>query len=72
MMRIGLGVLRLFGWTLSWLPILGFWLLPLGLMILSIDLPFLRPARNKVEAWCIQAEAYLRNRYSHLKERIAH
>lgn len=31
------------GGTLGFLPILGFWMLPLGLALLAIDLPFLRP-----------------------------
>lgn len=43
-----LGVLLILGGILGFLPILGFWMLPLGLLILSIDLPFLRKYRRKI------------------------
>jgi hypothetical protein len=40
--RVPLGILLIFGGFLGFLPILGFWMLPLGLLMLAIDLPFLR------------------------------
>lgn len=43
-----LGTLLILGGILGFLPILGFWMLPLGLMILSIDLPLLRKYRRKI------------------------
>lgn len=42
LIRIPLGVLLVIGGLLSFLPILGIWMLPLGLAILAIDLPFLQ------------------------------
>lgn len=41
--RLPLGLLLLIGGFLGFLPVLGFWMAPLGLMILAIDLPVLRP-----------------------------
>ncbi len=49
--RIGGGcmlvVLGLFGF----LPVLGFWMIPLGLLILSYDIAFVRRQRRKVTVW---------------------
>lgn len=44
-----LGILLVVGGILGFLPILGFWMLPLGLVILSIDLPLLRKYRRRIE-----------------------
>jgi purine-cytosine permease-like protein len=49
--RIALGVtLVLFGF-LGFLPILGFWMVPLGLFILSVDLAIVRRMRRRVAVW---------------------
>ena len=40
--RIPMGLLLVFGGIFSFLPLLGLWMLPLGLLLLSQDLPFLR------------------------------
>ena len=45
--RIPMGVLLVFGGIFSILPVLGLWMLPLGLLLLSQDMPFLhRPIRR--------------------------
>jgi hypothetical protein len=49
LLRIPIGVLLVFGGVLSFLPILGIWMLPLGLMLLAIDFP---PLQGPV-AWAI-------------------
>lgn len=49
--RIILGVLLVIGGTLGFLPILGFWMIPLGLILLSVDLPPVRRWRRRVEVW---------------------
>lgn len=53
--RIPLGVVLILGGFMGFLPILGFWMLPLGALLLSEDLPFLkRPtlrALGAVQAW---------------------
>ncbi len=47
--RIPAGLLLIVGGLLGFLPILGFWMLPLGLLLLAIDIPLLR----KPTAWLI-------------------
>jgi hypothetical protein len=41
-LRIGLGILLCLGGFLWFLPVLGLWMLPLGLLVLSIDIPVVR------------------------------
>ena len=43
LLRIPLGLLLVAGGVLSFLPVLGIWMLPLGLMLLAVDMPMLRP-----------------------------
>lgn len=46
--RIGLGsMLTVFG-IVGFLPIVGFWMVPLGLMMLSIDIPYIRLLKMKL------------------------
>ena len=49
--RIPAGVLLIFGGLLSILPILGLWMLPLGVALLADDAPPLRRARGCVLDW---------------------
>jgi hypothetical protein len=49
--RMGLGIALILGGILGFLPILGFWMLPLGLMVLSVDLPFARRWRRRLTVW---------------------
>jgi hypothetical protein len=49
--RIFVCLLLIVGGVLSFLPILGFWMLPLGLMIIAQDLPFLQPPLVRVFQW---------------------
>lgn len=42
LLRIPLGLLLIFGGIFSFLPILGIWMLPLGLLVLAVDIPPLR------------------------------
>ena len=44
--RIALGTGLVVGGTLGFLPVLGFWMIPLGLLVLSQDLPALRRWRR--------------------------
>lgn len=44
LLRLPLAFLLLVGGLLGFLPFLGFWMIPLGLLVLAIDLPALRPA----------------------------
>jgi hypothetical protein len=40
--RIPLAIGLMIGGVLGFLPVLGFWMLPLGLALLAVDVPFLR------------------------------
>ena len=42
MIRFPIGVLLMIGGVFSILPFLGIWMLPLGLMLLAVDVPALR------------------------------
>ena|SRR3954464_14275061 len=50
-LRIALGIALCIGGLLGFLPILGFWMIPLGLMVLSIDVPAVRRLRRRVALW---------------------
>ena len=47
--RIAIGILLILGGFIGFLPILGFWMVPLGLLVLSIDIPVVRRFRRKME-----------------------
>jgi len=44
-------MLLVIGGILGFLPILGFWMIPLGLLVLSIDLPMVRRWRRNMTVW---------------------
>lgn len=50
-LRIGLGVLFVLGGVLGFLPIVGFWMIPVGLLILSADSALLRKQTRKLSVW---------------------
>ena len=50
-LRIGLGIALVAGGVLGFLPILGFWMIPLGLLVLSVDLPAVRRLRRRLQVW---------------------
>jgi membrane-bound ClpP family serine protease len=49
--RIPIAILLILGGIFSILPMLGAWMLPLGLMLLAIDLPFLQAPVNRGILW---------------------
>ena len=49
--RIGLGILLVGGGLVGFLPVLGFWMIPLGLLVLSADLPIVRRWRRQLTLW---------------------
>jgi hypothetical protein len=49
--RIGLGILLVACGLLGFLPVLGFWMIPLGLLVLSVDIPIVRRWRRKLAVW---------------------
>jgi hypothetical protein len=50
-LRIGLGIALIIGGLLGFLPIVGFWMLPLGILVLSYDLSFARRWRRRIVVW---------------------
>lgn len=49
--RIALGVLLVVLGFLGFLPVLGFWMVPLGIAVLSYDIPIVRLWRQKFMSW---------------------
>lgn len=49
--RIVIGVLLVIGGCLGFLPILGFWMIPLGLLVLSYEFASVRRWRRRSEIW---------------------
>lgn len=47
--RIVVGVLLIIGGMLGFLPVLGFWMIPLGVFVLSVDFAFIRKWRRQFE-----------------------
>ena len=45
------GVLLIFGGLLGFFPILGFWMIPLGLLVLSVDFRWARKGYLSVISW---------------------
>jgi Putative transmembrane protein (PGPGW) len=46
--RIALGVALVLGGIVGFLPILGFWMIPLGLFVLSLELASVRRLRRRL------------------------
>ena len=46
-----IGLLFMVGGVFGFLPILGFWMLPLGAAFIAMDFPF---TRHRIEAWMEQ------------------
>ena len=50
-LRIPAGVLLIGGGLLAFLPVLGVWMLPVGVALLAEDVPAFRSTRSKVLDW---------------------
>jgi hypothetical protein len=51
LLRMALGTALVFCGALGFLPILGFWMIPLGLGVLSYDWPPARRAARRIRVW---------------------
>src|ERR1700712_2260408 len=49
--RKATGIALIIGGFLGFLPILGFWMIPLGLLVLSQDVPIVRRWRRRLDVW---------------------
>jgi len=50
-LRIPMAILFVLGGLVGFLPILGFWMIPLGLALIAYDVPFFRPPMAKLTAY---------------------
>lgn len=53
-LRIPLGILLTLGGVFGFLPIVGFWMLPIGLALLADDVRLLRSVRSRILDWVEQ------------------
>lgn len=51
LIRIPIGVLLVLGGVFSFLPVLGLWMLPLGLLLIALDVAFLKRPVGRVLVW---------------------
>jgi hypothetical protein len=69
MVRIAIGVLLILFGLVGFLPILGFWMIPLGLLVLSIDIPAVRKWRRLAQ---VRLGHWLRANYPSLAARLGY
>ena len=50
-LRVLAGLALIAGGLVGFLPILGFWMVPLGVLVIFFDLPFVRAQWWKFRAW---------------------
>lgn len=62
--RAVLGATLILGGLLGFLPVLGFWMVPLGLMVLAVDFPAADRLRRQGTAWTLRIWRRLRRRVS--------
>lgn len=67
LLRMGLGLILVLGGFLGFLPVLGFWMLPLGLVILSIDFATVRRLRRR---FSVRFGRWMLRRWPNLARRI--
>jgi hypothetical protein len=66
--RIPVGILLILGGFLGFMPALGLWMLPLGLMLLAQDIPFLRRPTRRALLWGERQWARWRTRRGKAKD----
>ena len=59
-LRIPVGLFFVVGGLASFLPVLGIWMLPLGLLLIAYDVPFLREPVGRFTIWGTQKWASFR------------
>ena len=50
-LRVAIGVVLILGGILGFLPILGFWMIPIGLLVLSYEFAMVRRHRRRFVVW---------------------
>ena len=56
-LRITLGCLLILFGLFGFLPVLGFWMIPAGLLVLSYEFAFVRRQRRRLELWWARRRA---------------
>jgi hypothetical protein len=51
LLRIAIGIALVVFGLFGFLPVLGFWMVPLGLLVLSVDIPRVRRWRRRFAVW---------------------
>ncbi len=67
--RIPVGALLIVGGVFSILPFLGVWMLPLGLLLIAYDVPFLRKPVGRFTIWATRKWDGIRQKVSGLLKR---
>ena len=70
--RIPAGILLVIGGLLAFLPVLGLWMLPVGLALLAIDVPYLRKPMARFIRWSLEKWHTLDRRFSRGDMRESH
>ncbi|WP_431298303.1 tryptophan synthase subunit beta [Tabrizicola sp. BL-A-41-H6] len=65
LLRIPLALLMVAGGFVSFLPFLGIWMLPLGLLLLAVDLPFMRGPIAAAMIWARRKASLIWRRWKH-------
>jgi hypothetical protein len=67
--RIPVGVLLIMGGLMAPLvPVLGVWMIPIGLLLLASDVPFLRRPMAAFTIWCAEKWVSLKGWYARLRK----
>jgi hypothetical protein len=61
--RLIIAILLILGGIFSFLPVLGLWMLPLGLLLIALDVPFLQKPLLKTFVWFEKKYEWLRLRW---------
>ena len=69
LVRIPLAILLMVGGVFSFLPVLGLWMLPLGLLLFAQDVPFLQTPMANALGW-IERKWETRQRAKAERERV--
>ena len=57
------GVLCIIGGFLGFLPILGYWMVPVGILLIGLDIPSLRtPIARRISSWNQRVKEKAQNR----------
>lgn len=60
LIRLPVGLLFIFGGLLWFLPVLGLWMLPVGLLLIAYDVPFLQTPMSRFTHWGAERWAGMR------------